>query len=177
MGEMEQIRQYIRSVPDFPKPGINFYDITTLFQNPVGFRLALDGMEAYIRSRKADKIVAIEARGFILGAALADRLQISLVPARKPGKLPWRTITEEYSLEYGTDRLQMHADAVSKGDRVVIVDDLIATGGTITAACNLVEKLGGQVAGISAVIGLPFLPFKERLAKYDVHCLISFDSE
>jgi len=174
---MDQIKRYIRSVPDFPKPGINFYDITTLFQSPDGFNKALDGMEAYVRSRKADKIVAIEARGFILGAALADRLKIGLVPARKPGKLPWRTITEEYSLEYGTDRLQMHADAISEGERVVIVDDLIATGGTITAACKLVEKLGGEVVGVSAVIALPFLPFKQRLAGYDLHYLISFDSE
>ncbi|PWB72583.1 adenine phosphoribosyltransferase [candidate division GN15 bacterium] len=174
---MEQLKKYIRSVPDFPKPGINFYDVTTLFQNPVGFNLALDGMEEYVRSRKADKIVAIEARGFILGAALADRLNIGLVPARKPGKLPWRTITEEYSLEYGTDRLQMHADAVQPGERVVIVDDLIATGGTLGAACKLVEQLGGKVVGISSVIGLNFLPYRQRLAGYDLHHLIAYDSE
>ena len=174
---MEQLKKYIRSVPDFPKPGINFYDVTTLFQDPVGFNLALDGMEQYVRSRKADKIVAIEARGFILGAALADRLNIGLVPARKPGKLPWRTITEEYSLEYGTDRLQMHADAVRKGERIVIVDDLIATGGTLGAACELVEQLVGEVVGISSVIGLSFLPYREHLAGYDLHHLIAYDSE
>lgn len=174
---MEQLKKYIRSVPDFPKPGINFYDITTLFQDPVGFNLALDGMESYVREREADKIVAIEARGFILGAALADRLNIGLVPARKPGKLPWRTITEEYSLEYGTDRLQMHADAVRPGERVVIVDDLVATGGTLGAACKLVEQLGGEVVGISSVIGLTFLPYRERLAGYDLHHLITYDSE
>jgi adenine phosphoribosyltransferase len=174
---MEQIKKYIRSVPDFPKPGINFYDVTTLFQDPVGFNLALDGMEKYVKSRKADKIVAIEARGFILGAALADRLNIGLVPARKPGKLPWRTITEEYSLEYGTDRLQMHADAVRPGERVVIVDDLVATGGTLKAACKLVEQLGGTVVGISSVIGLTFLPFRKQLAGYDLHHLITYDSE
>ena len=174
---MEQLKKYIRSVPDFPKPGINFYDITTLFQDPTGFRLALDSMEAYVLSRNADKIVAIEARGFMLGAALADRLGIGLVPARKPGKLPWRTITEEYSLEYGTDRLQLHADAISPGERVVIVYDLIATGGTLAAACRLVEHLGGSVAGISCVIGLSFLPYRERLAGYDVNHLIEYDSE
>lgn len=174
---MDQIKKYIRSVPDFPKPGINFYDVTTLFQDPVGFNLALDGMETYVKDRKADKIVAIEARGFILGAALADRLNLGLVPARKPGKLPWRTITEEYSLEYGTDRLQMHADAVKPGERVVIVDDLVATGGTLKAACKLVEQLGGQVVGISSVIGLTFLPYREQLSGYDLNHLITYDSE
>jgi len=174
---MEQIKKYIRSVPDFPKPGINFYDITTLFQDPVGFNLALDGMEQYVRDRKADKIVAIEARGFILGAALADRLNVGLIPARKPGKLPWHTITEEYSLEYGTDRLQMHSDAVRPGERVVIVDDLVATGGTLAAACKLVEQLGGEVVGISSVIGLSFFPYRDRLSGYNLHHLVEYDSE
>lgn len=174
---MDQLKQYIRSVPDFPKPGINFYDITTLFQSPVGFEAALDGMEAYVRTRNAQKIVAIEARGFILGAALADRLKLGLIPARKPGKLPWRTVSEEYALEYGTDRLQMHADSVQTGERIVIVDDLIATGGTLKAACRLVERLGGTVVGITSVIGLTFLPYKKHLAGYDVHHLISYDSE
>lgn len=174
---MEHLKQYIREVPDFPKPGINFYDITTLFQNPTGFKQALDAMEKYTRSKSPNKIVAIEARGFILGAALADRLGIGLVPCRKVGKLPFRVITEEYALEYGSDRIQMHADAVEPGERVVVVDDLIATGGTLTAACRLVEQLGGQVVGISSVIGLRFLPFKEVLAKYDVNYLIAYDSE
>jgi adenine phosphoribosyltransferase len=174
---MEQLKSFIRTVPGFPKPGINFYDITTLFQNPVGFKMALDAMEKYIRSREAQKILGIEARGFVLGAALADRLKIGFVPARKPGKLPYRTITEEYSLEYGTDKLQLHADAVSPGERVMIVDDLIATGGTLGAACKLVEKLGGTVAGISAVIALDFLPYKSKLSGYDVNALISYQSE
>ncbi len=174
---MEQIKKYIREVPDFPKPGINFYDITTLFQDPVGFDLALDGMEQYIRSRNPNKIVAIEARGFVFGAALADRLKLSLVPCRKAGKLPYKTITEEYALEYGTDKIQIHADAVSSGDRVVLVDDLIATGGTLLAACKLVERLGGTVTGISSVIGLTFLPYKEKLSGYDLNFLISYDSE
>lgn len=174
---MEQIKKYIREVPNFPKPGINFYDITTLFQDPVGFDLALDGMEKYVRSRNPNKIVAIEARGFVFGAALADRLKLSLVPCRKAGKLPYKTITEEYALEYGTDKIQIHADAVSAGDRVVVVDDLIATGGTLLAACKLVERLGGTVTGISSVIGLTFLPYKEKLSGYDLNFLISYDSE
>jgi adenine phosphoribosyltransferase len=174
---MEQIKKFIREVPDFPKPGINFYDVTTLFQNPEGFNLALDGMEQYLRRRGAQKIVAIEARGFILGAALADRMNLSLIPARKPGKLPWKTITEEYSLEYGTDKLQIHADAIIPGEKVVIVDDLIATGGTLGAACRLVEQLGGEVVGISSVIGLPFLKYREKLGKYDFHSLVTYDSE
>jgi adenine phosphoribosyltransferase len=174
---MEDLKKYIRTVPNFPKAGINFYDITTLFQDPIGFHAALDAMESYIRSRRPNKIVAVEARGFVFGAALADRLKLSLVPARKPGKLPAATITEEYALEYGTDKLQIHADAVVKGDRVVVVDDLLATGGTLAAACRLVERLGGEVVGISGVIALTFLPFAQKLSQYDLHYLISYDSE
>ncbi len=174
---MTDLTKYIRSVPDFPKPGINFYDITTLLQNPEGFRLAVDGLEEYVRKIRAEKILAVESRGFFFGAALADRLGLSIVPARKPGKLPYQTISEEYALEYGTDRLEIHADAVEKGERVVVVDDLIATGGTLVAACKLVERLGGEVAGVAAVIDLSFLPWRERLAAYDVHYLVSFDSE
>jgi len=174
---MDELKKYIRHVPDFPKPGILFYDITTLFQDPVGFDKALNAMQAFVQKREAQKIVGIEARGFILGGALADRLGLSFVPARKPGKLPSRTIREVYALEYGTDSLELHADGVSPGERVVIVDDLLATGGTVKATCRLVENLGGAVVGISAVIGLNFLPFKQALAGYDVNYLISYDSE
>ncbi len=173
----EKMKQYIRSVPDFPKPGINFYDITTLLSDKEGFRLALDKMAAYVGSVQAEKIVAVEARGFVFGGALADRLHLGLVPVRKPGKLPYRSISEEYSLEYGVDKVEIHADAIGAKERVVIVDDLIATGGTLKAVCNLVERLGGEVAGISAVIDLSFLPWREKLADYDVNCLVSFDSE
>ena len=173
----EKVKQYIRSVPDFPKPGINFYDITTLLSDKEGFHLALDEMTAYVQSIKAEKVVAIEARGFVFGGALADRLNLGLVPARKPGKLPYRSISEEYSLEYGVDKVEIHADAIAADERVVIVDDLIATGGTLKAVCNLVERLGGKVAGISAVIDLSFLPWREKLADYDVNCLVSYDSE
>ena len=174
---MEDLKKYIRSVPDFPKPGINFYDITTLLMDPNGFRQALDEMETYVKSRGAQKIISIESRGFVFGAALADRLGMGLITARKPGKLPYKTVSESYDLEYGTDSLEMHADTVSEGEKVVIVDDLIATGGTLQAACKMVEKLGGEVAGISVVIDLSFLPWREKLDGYDVHCLISYDSE
>lgn len=174
---MDDLKNYVRSVPDFPKPGINFYDITTLLMDPVGFKKALDEMEQFVRSKKADKIISIESRGFVFGAALADRLHLGLVTARKPGKLPYKTISEEYDLEYGTDSLEIHSDAVTKGEKVVVVDDLIATGGTLKAVCKMIERLGGEVAGISVVIDLSFLPWREKLDRYDVHYLISYDSE
>lgn len=174
---MEIIKKYIRSVPDFPKAGINFYDITTLFQDPEGFALALDAMEKYIREKKPTKLVCIESRGFVFGAALADRLKLGFIPARKPGKLPYKTISEAYELEYGTDTLEIHVDGVVEGDRIVIVDDLLATGGTMVAVCKLVERLGGEVVGISTVIGLNFLPYQEKLEGYDINYLISYDSE
>ncbi len=173
----DELKRYIRSVPDFPKPGINFYDITTLMQDPVGFALALDGMEKFARAKEANKIVAVESRGFLFGAALADRLKTGVAIARKPGKLPYRTISAEYALEYGTDRLELHEDAVKTGERVLIVDDLIATGGTIEAVAGMVEKLNATVAGISAVIDLSFLPWREKLNRFEVNCLITFDSE
>ncbi len=114
---MEDLAKYIRSVPDFPKPGINFYDITTLLADPTGFKKALDTMEQYVRSKGATKILSVESRGFIFGAALADRLGVPFIPARKPGKLPYKTVTQEYDLEYGTDRLEIHADAITSGDK------------------------------------------------------------
>ena len=130
---MNDLKKYIRSVPDFPKPGINFYDITTLLQDPAGFELALDAMQKYVESKKVKKIIGIESRGFIFGAALADRLGYSFIPARKPGKLPYETISEEYKLEYGADKIELHTDSVLHGERVVVVDDLLATGGTMEA--------------------------------------------
>jgi len=174
---MDNLKKYIRNVPDFPKPGVLFYDITTLLEDSEGFKQVLSRMEEFIKSRNADKIVSIESRGFIFGAALADRLSISLVLGRKPGKLPYETISEEYELEYGTDKLEIHADAVREGERVVIVDDLIATGGTLKSVCSMVEKLGGEVVGISTVIELSFLPWREKLKAYNVQYLVSYDSE
>ena len=174
---MSNLKQYIRSVPDFPKKGISFYDITTLLGNPEGFRSAVDQLTEYVSSKSAKKIIAIESRGFLFGGPISDRLGIGIVPVRKPGKLPAATISEEYSLEYGSDKLEIHSDAIVKGDRVVIIDDLIATGGSVRAVCNLVERLGGEVVGIGAIIDLSFLPWREKLAGYDVKCLISYDSE
>lgn len=174
---IDELKKYIRSVPDFPKPGVNFYDITTLLQNPDGFGMALDAMEKFARLKETEKILVVESRGFLFGAALADRLKVGLVLARKPGKLPYRTISAEYALEYGADQLELHEDAVQAGERVLIVDDLIATGGTLEAVCGMVEQLGAIVVGISAVIDLSFLPWREKLAAYDVDCLIAFDSE
>ncbi|MEE8577334.1 MAG: adenine phosphoribosyltransferase [candidate division Zixibacteria bacterium] len=173
----EHLKKFIREVPDFPKKGINFYDISTLFSSPEGLAIALDAIGEYAVSRQANKILGIEARGFIVGAPIADRLNLPFIPARKPGKLPYNTISEEYMLEYGKDRLEIHADAIRDGDRVLIVDDLIATGGTLEASCRLVERSGGDVAGISAIIALPFLQFQPKLSGYDLHYLISYDSE
>ena len=174
---MDDLKKYIRNVPDFPKPGVLFYDITTLLQDSKGFKKALNLMEEFLKAKNADKIVSIESRGFIFGAALADRLGISLVLGRKPGKLPYKTISEDYELEYGTDKLEIHADAVSNSERVVIVDDLIATGGTLKSVCRMVERLGGKVVGISTVIELSFFPWREKLKDYDVQYLVSYDSE
>lgn len=174
---MEQLKQYIREVPDFPKPGIRFYDVSTLFLSPEGFTMAIDALAEYARDVGAEKILGVEARGFILAGALADRLNLPFALARKPGKLPYKTIAEEYSLEYGTDKLEMHIDAVNESEKVLIVDDLVATGGTLAAACRLVEKVGGEVAGIGAVIALTFLPFETVLADQPLKYLISYDSE
>ena len=174
---VDELKKYIRSVPNFPKPGINFYDITTLLQDPNGFDMALDAMETFAREKKTEKILVVESRGFLFGAALADRLKVGLALARKPGKLPYRTISAEYALEYGTDSLELHEDALAAGERVLIVDDLIATGGTLEAVCGMVEQLNAKVVGISAVIDLSFLPWREKLAAYDVDCLIAYDSE
>ena len=174
---MDELKKYIREVPDFPKPGILFYDITTLIADPDGYRLALDALESRIAPDRPDMLVGIEARGFVFGGALADRMKLPFALARKPGKLPSKTISEEYELEYGVDRLEMHADVIRPGMRVVLIDDLVATGGTIKAACKLVEKMGGEVVAIACVIGLTFLPFDHLLKGYKLHYLISYDSE
>jgi len=164
----------IRDVPDFPKKGIVFKDITTLLQNGDAFRLALNRMMKKYLDTKIDKVVGIEARGFIFGGVLAYKLGCGFVPARKPGKLPYRAIREEYTLEYGTNALEIHDDSIAAGDRVLIVDDLLATGGTALAAAKLAEKLGGKVAGIEFLIELGFLHGRDKLAKYPVHSLITY---
>lgn len=171
------LKNVIRSVPDFPIKGIVFRDITTLLINPEAFNHALDLMQKYCEDKKPDRIVAIESRGFIFGAALADRMGIGFIPVRKAGKLPSETVAYEYELEYGTDKIEMHADALESGQKAVIVDDLIATGGTLQATCKLVEKMGARVAGITVLIDLAFLPWREKVGNYDVYALIKYDSE
>ncbi|HUL44640.1 MAG TPA: adenine phosphoribosyltransferase [Bacteroidota bacterium] len=173
----DYLRSVIRNVPDFPKKGVVFRDITTLLQDPEAFSKAIDLLCEHYRGRQFDKVVSVESRGFIFGSALAYRLKAGFVPVRKPKKLPSRTIREEYQLEYGTDCLEIHADAVRSGEHVLIVDDLIATGGTILAACKLVERLGGVVESVSFLIELSFLHGRERLGKYDVYSIIRYDTE
>src|SRR5437867_7740881 len=151
---MEELKTRIRHVPDFPKAGILFYDITTLLQDAAGFRMAIDSLALPFKDRGIDVVVGIESRGFIFGAAVADRIGAGFIPVRKPGKLPSKTVRQTYALEYGTDALEMHQDAVSRGQRVLIVDDLLATGGTARATAGLVEGLGGDVRAFAFLIEL-----------------------
>ena len=161
-------------MPDFPKPGIVFKDITTLLKEPAVFREALDLFVDLCREREADTVVAIESRGFILGSVVADRLGLGFVPVRKPGKLPARTLRATYALEYGSDSLEIHVDALRAGDRVLVVDDVIATGGTAKAVAELVETLGAKVAGYAFLVELSFLSGRDRLAGYEVRSLIRY---
>jgi adenine phosphoribosyltransferase len=166
---------YIRDVPDFPKRGIVFKDVMPLFAAPEALREAVDQLAAWAEPRRPDVILGAEARGFVLGAALAYRMGIGFVAARKPGKLPHTTISAKYALEYGVDSLEVHIDAFSRGARVLVHDDLLATGGTARAKCELVEQLGGIVVGVAFLIELAFLDGRKRLVPYDVHSLISYD--
>jgi adenine phosphoribosyltransferase len=170
------LRGYIRDVPDFPKPGIVFKDITPLLLDPAAFDHAVRSLATYARPLGVEVIVAAEARGFILGGALARELGSGFVPARKAGKLPHETVSVQYGLEYGLDELHLHADALSRGTRVLIHDDLLATGGTSKAKIDLVEQLGGQVVGCAFVVELAFLDGRGRLAGYDVHALVRYDA-
>jgi len=171
---LEDVKARIRDVPDFPKPGILFKDVTPVLADPHLFGRVVNAMAAPFRGRHITKVVGVEARGFLLGAPIALALHAGFAPARKPGKLPWRTVTERYALEYGDDGLQLHEDAVARGDRVLIVDDLLATGGTADATAKLVTKLGGEVVGYSVLISLDFLPGRERLGREKVCALISY---
>ena len=164
----------IRDVPDFPEPGILFRDITPLLADPNALAAVTDQLADRYRDKKIDKIVGIESRGFIFGAPLACALGVGLVPARKPGKLPYKTVEESYTLEYGTNTICMHEDAVTKGDRVLVIDDLIATGGTLAATCNLVEKLGGEITEIAAIIELTFLNGRKLIGDRPLHVLIEY---
>ena len=171
---MEEIKKLIREVPGFPKPGINFYDITTLLKHPGGLRTTVQEFARLFHGKVIDKVVGIESRGFLFGPQVAYEFHAGFVPVRKPGKLPAETVEESYALEYGLDRLQMHRDAISPGDRVLIVDDVIATGGTALASAKLVEGLGGTVVGYGFVVELTFLAGRERLKPYDVKSLVQY---
>jgi adenine phosphoribosyltransferase len=168
------LKQHIRHVPDFPKPGILFYDITTLLRDPAGLKTTIDQLSGPYMGQGIDAVVGIESRGFILGAAVAERLGAGFIPMRKPGKLPAKAIKETYDLEYGKDALEIHADAVDKGQRVLIVDDVLATGGTAAAAAELVKKVGGQLHGLAFLIELLFLNGKEKLTGEQVYSVLQY---
>lgn len=172
--ETTALKSYIREVPDFPSAGINFKDITPLLADPQAFRAATIGLAAGFAPKDVDVVVGIESRGFIFGASVAERLDAAFVPARKPNKLPWRRISVEYKLEYGTDVLEMHEDAIAPGARVVIVDDLLATGGTSWAARELVHRQGGEVLGCAFVIELSSLRGRARLGETPCHTLVEY---
>jgi adenine phosphoribosyltransferase len=171
---MDDLKKLIREIPDFPKPGILFYDITTLLKDKKGFRLLIDRLTEQVAATKPDIVIGIEARGFIFAPALAYHLGAGFVPIRKPKKLPSATEQISYELEYGLDTLEVHKDAISRGTRVLIADDLLATGGTSVAAGNLIERLGGEVAGFAFVVELEFLKGRERLAGYKVSSLLQY---
>lgn len=168
------LRTYIRDIPDFPKPGILFKDITPLLSAPEAFQQAVDQLCAHYKDRQVDAIAAAEARGFLFAAPMALKMKKPLVPLRKPGKLPYRTYAFQYALEYGEAELHVHVDGVNTGDRVLLVDDLLATGGTLKAACQLVEKAGGEVEGCAVFIELEFLQGRETLMPYEVFSLIRY---
>ena len=171
----EQLKKLIREVPDFPKKGILFYDITTLLKDKAGFATLIDLFSEHYIGRQIDLILGMEARGFIFGPALAYRLNAGFVPVRKPGKLPAATARVEYELEYGSNVLEVHKDAIQKGQRVLIVDDLLATGGTAEATARLVKSLGGEIAGLAFVVELDFLKGRDKLQAHDVFSLLHYD--
>lgn len=172
---MDNLKSKIRHVPDFPKAGILFYDITTLLQDPSGFREAVDSLAAPFAGQSIDMVVGIESRGFIFGAAVADRLGAGFAPVRKPGKLPSTTMRASYDLEYGSDALEIHDDAVKSGQRVLIVDDLLATGGTARAACDLVTRCGGVVVAAGFLVELTFLNGRDRLTDQRVYSVLAYE--
>jgi adenine phosphoribosyltransferase len=173
--DCEPLKELVRTVPDFPKPGILFYDITTVLKDRIGFAQLIDALAVHYIGKEIDLVLGIEARGFIFGPALAYRLNAGFVPVRKPKKLPAPTARVSYDLEYGTDTLEIHQDAIEPGQRVVIVDDLLATGGTMEATIKLVRQLGGLIAGLGFAIELDFLKGRERFPEYDVFSLMHYD--
>ncbi|MDA4114416.1 MAG: adenine phosphoribosyltransferase [Thaumarchaeota archaeon] len=171
------MRRSIRRIPDFPKKGIVFRDITTLWKDPALVRKTVDAIYEHYRDRRVDKVLGIEARGFVFGALLAERFGVGFIPARKMGKLPAERVMEEYQLEYRVDGLEMHKDSVQPGDHVLIIDDLIATAGTALAVTKMVERLGGKVVGLAFVVELTFLHGREKLGPYDIFSLVRYASE
>lgn len=173
----ESIKQKIRGIPDWPKKGIIFRDITTLVKDPEGFKETIDLLYERYKDKKIDKVAGIESRGFIFGAPLAYLLNVGFIPIRKPGKLPADVISEEYSLEYGTDKIEIHKDAIDKGDKVLIVDDLIATGGTVGAARNLLKKLGAEIVECTFVVELVDLKGRDKLKGENIFSIVEFEGE
>ena len=168
------LKQMIRSVPDFPKPGINFFDITTLLKEPAGLKATIEALAAPYADARIETVVGIESRGFILGSAVAQQIGAGFVPVRKPGKLPAKAIKEVYELEYGKDAVEIHADAIEKGQRVLIVDDVLATGGTAAATTRLVKQLGGELYGLAFLIELTFLEGKKKLTGENVYSVLQY---
>jgi adenine phosphoribosyltransferase len=173
--DCDRLKKLIREVPDFPKKGILFYDITTLLKDKVGFARLIDALSEHYIGKEIDLVLGMEARGFIFGPALAYRLNAGFVPVRKPGKLPAETVKISYELEYGSNALEVHKDAIQKGQRILIVDDLLATGGTAVATADLASRLGAKIAGLAFVVELDFLKGRERLSNYDVFSLLHYD--
>ncbi len=173
--DCEPLKALVRTVPDFPKPGILFYDITTLLKDQVGFATLIDALAAHYIGKDIDLVLGIEARGFIFGPALAYRLNAGFVPVRKPKKLPAATISVTYELEYGADKLELHADAIEPGQKVVLVDDLLATGGTMEATIQLVKQLGGEIAGLGFAVELDFLKGRDKFPEFDVFSLLHYN--
>jgi adenine phosphoribosyltransferase len=171
------LKQYIREVPNWPINGVNFKDITTILQDPLAFKYTIDELIKPYVGQKIDKLVAIDARGFLLAAPMAYLLGVGVSLVRKKGKLPSTTIEQEYQKEYGPDILAMHSDTISSGEKVAVIDDLLATGGTMEASIKMVEQLGGEVIGCSFIVDLPFLGGSQKLSKYPLHSLVSYDSE
>ncbi len=171
------LKSLIRSVPNFPKEGINFKDITTLLKDAEGYKEALNQLHKLAENKGVTKVIGIESRGFIFGGALAEKLKAGFIPIRKPGKLPAAIVSESYVLEYGVDTIEIHKDAIEAGDKILLHDDLLATGGTMKAACNLVEKLGAEVVQISFLIELSFLNGREKIGNYEIHSLVNYDGE
>jgi adenine phosphoribosyltransferase len=171
------LKDKIRNVPDFPKKGIIFFDITTLIRDGEALKFSVDAMTDRYKGKKIDAIMGAESRGFIFGAAMAYKLGVGFIPVRKPGKLPYKTCQVSYDLEYGSSSLEMHTDAINKGDNILVVDDLIATGGTAKAMSQIIEKMGGKVVGFSFLVELSFLNPRKILKGYDVQALVEYDSE